>query len=262
MVIYTPSSGFTGEDSFVYEACNDKADGPGGGIGLEKNCDTATVYMIVNPTPVANEQPFAADDIFSTGQGTLLSAPVPGVLANDSDPNGDPLTALLAGSAKNGSLALNPDGSFSYTPADGFIGVDTFTYQASDGELLSNLGTVELEVIDTEPPSVAWLSPGSDGEVFDVGYEMVHLEVSASDNGTIDRVHFFRWDAENELFVDIAEVTQAPYVVDFHSSILNYEWNQILARVYDTAGNESEGTFIWIYVNIDVAKVFLPSVIR
>jgi Bacterial Ig domain len=262
LVTYTPASGFTGEDSFEYEACNDKADNPGGGIGLEKNCDTATVSIIVDPTPVANAQPYAADDIFSVGQGTPLSPAAPGVLANDFDPNGDALTAVLAGGVENGSLEFNADGSFSYNPAEGFIGVDDFTYQADDGEYLSNLGTVEIEVIDTEPPTVHWLSPGEDGEVFDVGYEMVHLEVVATDNGTIEKVHFFRWDAQNEVFVDIAEVTEPPYAVEFHSSVLNYEWNQILARVYDSAGNVSERIFIWIYLNENVMKVYLPSVLR
>jgi hypothetical protein len=64
------------------------------------------------------------------------------------------------------------------------------------------------------------------------------------------------------LFVDIAEVTQAPYVVDFHSSILNYEWNQILARVYDTAGNVSERIYIWIYLTVSGTKVYIPQVTR
>jgi hypothetical protein len=261
-VTYTPVAGFTGEDQFVYEACNDKGDNPGGGLGLEKNCDTATVFVIVNPPPVANEQPFAANDIFSIGQGTELDVIAPGVLANDSDPNEDALSAVLVGNVENGTLAFNADGSFTYDPAPDFIGVDSFTYQADDGEFLSNLGTVEIEVIDTEPPTIHWLSPGEDGEVIEVGYEMVHLEVVASDNGTIDKVHFYRWDAENEAFIDIAVDTEAPYTVDFHSSVLNYEWNQILARVYDNAGNVSERISLWIYLTEVGIKLYLPNVTR
>jgi hypothetical protein len=98
--------------------------------------------------------------------------------------------------------------------------------------------------------------------VIEVGYEMVYLEVDASDNGTIEMVHFFRWDAQNEVFIDIAEVTEPPYAVEFHSSLLNYEWNQILARVYDSAGNVSERIFLWIYLNVDGTKVYIPRVTR
>jgi len=49
------------------------------------------------------------------------------VLANDTDADGDPLTAVLVTSAMHGTLALNADGSFSYTPAAGFSGADSFT---------------------------------------------------------------------------------------------------------------------------------------
>ena len=261
-ITYTPASGFIGEDEFEYEVCNEKEDNPGKGIGLEKNCDTAIVRVIVDPTPVVNEQPVAVDDIFSVEQGVQLSAPAPGVLENDTDPNGDALTAVLVGTAENGSLTLNPDGSFTYSPADGFVGVDMFTYRASDGEYESNLGTVEVEVIDTEPPTVHWLSPGSDGEVIEVGYEMVHLEVEAYDNGTIDRVRFYRWDALAEAFIDIAEVTEEPYSVEFHASVLNYEWNQVLVRVYDSAGNVSERIYIWIFLTVNGSRVYIPSVMR
>jgi hypothetical protein len=261
-ILYTPSTGFTGEDRFEYEVCNDESSNPGKGKGNNKNCDKARVRVIVDPTPIPNEQPTAVNDLYSVEQGEQLSVAAPGVLANDSDPNGDALTAILVRSAENGSLAFNANGSFLYSPEEGFTGVDTFTYRASDGEYESNLGTVEIEVIDTEPPTVRWLSPVSDGGVLDVGYEMVRLEVEAWDNGSIDKVRFFRWDAEGEVFVDIAEVTQPPYAVEFHASVLNYEWNQILARVYDSAGNVSERIYIWIFQTVNGTKVFLPSVTR
>lgn len=259
-VLYTPLTGFIGEDRFYYEVCNNGGNNPG--RGSVKNCDTARVRVIVDPLPVSNEQPTAVNDIYSVEQGQQLSIAAPGVLANDFDPNNDALTAVLVRPAENGSLALNANGSFTYNPADGFIGVDTFTYRASDGEYQSNLGTVEIEVIDTEPPTIRFLSPVSDGGVFEVGYEMVRLEVEASDNGSIARVRFFRWDAINEVFVDIADVTQPPYAVEFHASVLNYEWNQVLARVYDSAGNVSERIYIWIYQTVKGTKVYLPSVRR
>src|SRR5207247_1277008 len=70
-----------------------------------------------------------------------------GLLANDSDPDSNPLKVGSIASVSPGSqLALNPDGSFTYTPAAGFVGADTFTYQASDGQLLSNQASVTITV--------------------------------------------------------------------------------------------------------------------
>ena len=65
----------------------------------------------------------------------MLTVPAPGVLGNDSDPDGDPLTAVLVTGPSHGSLTLNANGSFSYTPAADFAGSDSFTYRASDGTL-------------------------------------------------------------------------------------------------------------------------------
>jgi VCBS repeat-containing protein len=300
-ITYTPSTGFTGEDQFEYEVCRQDDDddddddddgddgdtaietdnkgkgkgkgkgngkdpgngnGKGNGNGDDEDCDTAKVRVIVDAPPVSNEAPTAKNDIFSIEQGKVLSASAPGVLANDTDPNDDALTAVLARTTENGSLTLNSNGSFTYTPADEFAGVDSFTYRASDGEHQSNLGTVEIEVIDIEPPTVRWLSPVSEGEILEVGYEMVRLEVEAFDNGGIDKVHFFRWDANVEEFIDIAEVTEPPYAVEFHASLLNYEWNQILVRVHDSAGNVSERIFIWIFQTVNGTRVYIPSVNR
>jgi len=77
----------------------------------------------------------------------------PGVLANDTDADGDPLTAIPVNQPTHGALALDPNGSLSYTPDAGFIGTDTFTYLANDGKALSNLATVTITVVT--PPNRA-----------------------------------------------------------------------------------------------------------
>jgi Ca2+-binding RTX toxin-like protein len=66
------------------------------------------------------------------------------VLGNDIDD--DPLTALLVSGPLNGSLVLNADGSFNYTPDEDFTGGDSFTYRASDGGFLSNVATASISV--------------------------------------------------------------------------------------------------------------------
>ena len=87
-----------------------------------------------------------------------------GVLTNDTDPEGDPLTAVLDADAGNGTLLLDPDGSFFYTPDVAFIGTDQFTYFANDGVLNStDAGTVTLHVKGGGP-----VPPGDydeDGEI-------------------------------------------------------------------------------------------------
>jgi N-acetylneuraminic acid mutarotase len=93
-----------------------------------------------------NIPPVARSDAYDTEMATPLVVEAPGVLANDGDGNGDPLTATLVEGPPNGTVDLDPDGSFTYTPAPGFAGFDRFTYQASDGEALSNVATVTIGV--------------------------------------------------------------------------------------------------------------------
>ncbi|MFO7900227.1 MAG: Ig-like domain-containing protein, partial [Planctomycetota bacterium] len=100
------------------------------------------------PIPTDPLPPEAADDAYDVeGDTTLTVDADSGVLANDSDPNRDALTAVLDADVSHGTLTLNADGSFSYTPAAGYEGTDTFTYHAEDpGGLTSDPATVTLTV--------------------------------------------------------------------------------------------------------------------
>jgi len=95
-----------------------------------------------------NQPPVAALDHYATFTNRRLSVAAPGVLGNDQDPDGDPLTAMLEGLPLSGTLALNLNGSFSYTPTLDFEGVDRFTYRATDGISDSNVATVTLTVAE------------------------------------------------------------------------------------------------------------------
>jgi hypothetical protein len=88
-------------------------------------------------------------DLRLTAAGASSTAT--GVLLNDSDADGDPLTAALVAGPAHGTVSLSPGGAFTYTPAAGFSGQDTFTYQASDGSSLSNTATVTIAVRPVEP---------------------------------------------------------------------------------------------------------------
>jgi outer membrane lipoprotein-sorting protein len=140
-VTYTPNADFNGADSFTYTIHDDA-----GRISNE-----ATVALTVN---AVNDAPVAGDDAYNTTPDTVLNVVAPGLLANDTDVDGGALTAVLSTDPGNGSVVLNTNGSFNYTPNSGFTGTDSFTYTASDGVLSSATATVTITVgaIVNQPP--------------------------------------------------------------------------------------------------------------
>jgi len=96
-----------------------------------------------------NEPPTAINDSYSTDQNTALNIPAPGLLANDTDRENATLTAQLVTGPGHGTLELNSNGSFIYTPTTGYSGSDSFTYTATDGDQTSNSATVSISVAAT-----------------------------------------------------------------------------------------------------------------
>lgn len=93
-----------------------------------------------------NTAPVAANDSYTTLANTTLTVSAPGVLSNDTDADGNPLTAVKVTNPAHGTLTLNANGSFTYTPAAGYVGSDSFTYKANDGTADSNVATVSIAV--------------------------------------------------------------------------------------------------------------------
>ncbi len=135
---YQPSSNYSGSDSFTYYLQAN---------GLNSNVATATVMIV--QVPLA---PIAHDDTYSTNENATLSVAKPGVLGNDIDPNGLPLSAILQTGPTHGTLQLSSDGSFVYMPLTNDSGLDSFTYLAYDGKLESNVATVSLTVVPVVVP--------------------------------------------------------------------------------------------------------------
>jgi len=127
---YTPAPGFVGSDGFSYRVTD--------AFG---SSDTADVVI-----DVVNRAPVAFDDAYLATNGQPLVVAAPGVLQNDVDPDGDPLTATLVDGVSHGTLELAADGSFRYTASGNFVGTDTFTYRAFDGDLTSAVATVTIDV--------------------------------------------------------------------------------------------------------------------
>jgi large repetitive protein len=109
------------------------------------NCFQGTAIVQVTVSSV-NDAPVAANDVNSTDEDTTLNVTAPGVLANDTDVEGDPLTAEKVSDPAHGTLTLNTDGSFTYTPNGGFSGSDCFTYKANDDTTYGNVATVDITV--------------------------------------------------------------------------------------------------------------------
>lgn len=163
--------------------------------GLTRPCDDSS---IVNATggdggdvgayeeqvACSNAAPAAVDDSYNMNQDTVLSVAAPGVLANDSDPDGDVLTAVLCSGAAHGTVTLNSNGSFTYTPNAGFAGTDSFTYMANDGFGGSSCVTVTIQVADTQAPAIT--ASTAIGLLWPPNHKLVDvgLTFSASDNSS------------------------------------------------------------------------------
>lgn len=120
------------------------------GYGLMDVAEAYNRLLLTHPANI----PTAVGDAYSVDQGSVLRVAAPGVLANDTDPAGAPLTAALAVGAAQGVVTLNADGSFEYTPNPGFSGADGFSYTAGNGTGSSSPGavTVTVNAVQVPPP--------------------------------------------------------------------------------------------------------------
>jgi hypothetical protein len=96
--------------------------------------------------PPPNAGPLARDDAYTVEQDTLLAVETPGVLANDTDGDGDALYAEKLTDPAHGTVELDPDGALTYIPDRGFVGTDSFRYRAVDTAGESNAATVTITV--------------------------------------------------------------------------------------------------------------------
>jgi hypothetical protein len=108
---YTPDSGFSGTDTVVYTV-------------RDASAQTTTATLMITVSPVGG------DDVATTPADTVLNVPASGVLGNDA---GSTLVVSTHTQPSDGSVVVNADGSYSYTPPAGFSGVTSFSYTASDG---------------------------------------------------------------------------------------------------------------------------------
>jgi hypothetical protein len=136
---YIHNGGISLSDSFLFEVFD--------GVHTSNALVTITVIPPIAPPPppAPNGAPVVVDGLLEVSFEEPSSGSVSG-----SDPDGDPITFSLVSGPTNGTIVFNPDGTFTYTPNDGFDGSDSFTFIANDGEDDSNVGTFTLNVSEEE----------------------------------------------------------------------------------------------------------------
>jgi hypothetical protein len=182
---YTPPAGFLGEVSFTYQTSD--------GV-FASNVATVTI-------DITNDAPVGEPVAYSTFQDRPLSIePADGVLSDASDSDGDPVTAELVTGPAHGSLSFNADGSFVYTPQQGYAGPDSFTYRPADGLTPGEPAAVTIQVnqsvnLGVHPSAVAAADVNGDGQpdaiVADDGASTVSVFLRQAD-GTLATTPVFQ----------------------------------------------------------------------
>jgi Tfp pilus assembly protein FimT len=164
-VRFVPNANYAGSAGNVTYRAWDQTTGSSGATGVNVSTNggttafsSATETATLNVNPV-NDAPVASNDTYTVSQSQILSVGAAGVLSNDTDIDGDPLTAVLVSGPSSGTLTLSADGSFVYTLGPGFQGADSFTYQVDDGSSISNTATVSIVQPLAPPPPPPPLPP-------------------------------------------------------------------------------------------------------
>ena len=158
--------------------------------------------------------PKARDDAYSTAIDTAIDVGASGVLGNDTDADGDTLSAILVTPPSYGTVDLNSNGAFTYTPNAGFHGADGFAYRVNDGTDFSSIATAAIQV---GPLLQTWAIDFNDYDILSYGGSEQDIEgsVTVEDNGLTLHMAGNRWKAI-ELPIYVGENTILEF--DFRST--------------------------------------------
>jgi subtilisin family serine protease len=158
---------------------------PGHGWWID---DVKVTNTALDCPPPPNQVPVARDDTASTNKNTAVTI---GVLANDTDPDGDTLTVAVTEEPSNGTATRNADNTVTYTPNAGFVGTDSFRYSASDGKGGVSIARVTVTVVDESGPTPCFKhSPKKPNKNTQIKFD----GACSSDEQSPDSALVFEWD--------------------------------------------------------------------
>lgn len=191
---YTPPDGFEGEDTFTYTVSDGNGAEDSGNVtidvvfelsGGDDEGDGGDEGDGDGDVDIIGARPEAKDDNYTTEKNTGLDVDAPGVLANDSDPDGDTITIIAhdTTSSAGGQVTLNADGSFTFTPPSDTTGVDTFTYTVSDPD--GNTDTAMVSITITEPVTPQNSPPNAEDDELETDLDS-ELVITDPTNGVLE----------------------------------------------------------------------------
>jgi large repetitive protein len=141
--IYTPNNNFVGEDSVQYRICD---------LGTPKLCDTSWVLIVVEQP---NRAPIALDDNVTTAMNNTYTGTLT-TKVSDPDSNLNPNSFTQIGNATNGSMTINPNGTYSFIPTIGFVGKDSVQYRVCDlgTPSLCDTAWIVVTILDAKPIAI------------------------------------------------------------------------------------------------------------
>lgn len=250
---FVPTALFNGAVTFTYQADD----------GTVRS-STATVTITVN---AVNDPPAAQADTYTTAEDTVLAVPAAsGVLANDTDPDGaTTLTAVLINNVANGTLTLNPDGSFNYAPPANFTGSTSFRYQARDGTASSTTATVTIDVTAVNDPPFISNAPATtgtegvtysytlaasdpDGDALQISATKLPAWLKFNAPATIAGIPTQADAGTHDVTMQVTDGTAAPIVLQYQITVQAVDNAPVVAAIPEQTGTEGAA------LDIDLTK--------
>ncbi|MGD9046937.1 MAG: PKD domain-containing protein, partial [Anaerolineae bacterium] len=194
-------------------------------------------------TTANNAAPVASDDPYGATEDVPLAVTAPGLLDNDDDANCTSLGVSQYSQPSNGTVVVNGDGSFTYTPAPNFYGIDSFTYHASDGNLTST-ATVTITVESAYDDPVVDAGP----DLPQIGDPAIKEGDTVSFEGTVDDPQQQSLLAGESIHWDFGDGNTATGTLTPNHTYLDNDEYTVTLTITDTEGDAGQD---WLTVKIE-----------